>query len=167
MLQARADSVRHSRFIADSSAPGPPRALDTESELTMRSTLAASALIALMTVAACSSAPPSGDYVMATGYADIRAGSDFAAKRAGAIKRAELQARLQLLNNILERQYPSGFNIENAVIEDPFIRAKVFDTIRMAKIVDQVDSDGKVVSVTLRLAASEVDTIINDYPYGS
>lgn len=104
---------------------------------------------------------------MATGYADIRGGSGFAAKRAGAIKQAELQARLQLLTNIMQRQYPSGFSIEDAVIDDPFIRAKVFDTIRMAKIVDQVDSDGKVVSVTLRIAASEVDTIINDYPYGS
>ena len=146
---------------------GPVAGQFPESILTMRSTLAATALLLSMILAGCSSTSVDGEYLTATGYSQIRSGGNFAAERASAIKRAETAARLQLMNNIMQRDYESGFSIGEAVIEDPFVRAKVFDTIRMAKITDQVDSDGKFASVTIRLSVSVVETLINDYSYGS
>lgn len=89
--------------------------------------------------------------------------------RIGAIKRAEDLARAQIVRYVRDlefpddREFPVGATLGDAIITDPFIRAKVYDTVRTARVTDQTISEEGIVTVTVRLEMAPLLDIIARY----
>lgn len=61
-----------------------------------------------------------------------------------------------------ELRFANGMTLEDAVVTDPVIRARVYDTIRTARITDRtIDEDGTRVSITMELDHGPLLRIIN------
>lgn len=88
----------------------------------------------------------------ATGFASISGALPFTEAKVAALKEAEKKARDQILTYALQLTYANGQTLETAAIQDAFVRAKVYDTIRTAKIMDQtIDAKAKTVTVTVQM----------------
>lgn len=98
----------------------------------------------------------------ATGMAQIKSEESFAEGKLAAIQLAEKRARDRILLHVMDRTFPNGVTLEEAVISDPFIRAKVYDTIRTARISDQTIDDRGIVSVTVQLDLKLIEEIMAD-----
>jgi hypothetical protein len=119
-------------------------------------------LLALL-VLGCGRREPA-PFIMATAFSHIEPGPDQGQARLAASVRAENSARDQILAQALELQFPNGVTLADAAVQDPFIRAKLYDTVRGARITDQTFTDGETVSVTVRLDLSAVHRILENYP---
>ncbi|GEM_PF-2801484 len=105
----------------------------------------------------------SGQYFSATAFAKIPPGTPYEQGKAWAIQEAYRRARDQILAQALELSFPNGELLEDAIVVDPFIRAKVYDTVRTARVTDQTIDDEDTLSVTLRLDLAPLHEIIARY----
>jgi hypothetical protein len=96
----------------------------------------------------------------ATGHAQISADASLAEGKLAAIQLAEKRARDRILEHVLNRTFPNGVTLEEAIITDPFIRAKIYDTIRTARISDQTIDDEGIVTVTVQLDLGSIEKIL-------
>ncbi|MCH8333613.1 hypothetical protein IIC65_06730 [Candidatus Sumerlaeota bacterium] len=98
--------------------------------------------------------------------ATIQPGVPFADGRLAAMREAQRKARDQILLQVAQLSFPNGESLERAMITDPFINAKVRDTVRTARIIQQSTDDGaRTVSVTLRLDKQPLlDLVAQDRP---
>ncbi len=108
-----------------------------------------------------------GPYYSATGTALIGKDESFQEGRLDALQRAERRARDQILTHILENRFSNGATLDEAMVTDPFIRAKVYDTIRSSKITDQTVSKEGVVNVTVQLDKKPIEAILNNPEYAA
>jgi hypothetical protein len=121
--------------------------------------------LAMMLIAlsppACKSIPERS-YYSTTAQARVQPGVSFTEGKLAAIQRAENRARDQILQYVMGQTFTDGSTLEEAVITDPFIRARVYDAIRTAKITDQTINDEGMVTVTLRLDMEPIHAILAD-----
>ena len=132
----------------------------------LRSTFGVLAAFSILAFAACARIGPGEGYT-ATAFAEIVPGKSFTEGKLAAIKTAEKKARDQILVQAMGLKFQSGQTLGDAVITDPFIRAKVYDTIRTAKIADQTVDDNGVVTVTVRLDEAPLLDIVTRYNPGA
>lgn len=120
-------------------------------------------LLAPLFAVACTQTPRGPAY-SATAFASIEQGVPFTQGKLAAIQAAEKKARDQILIQALQMRFSTGETLETAAILDPFIRAKVYDTIRTARTTDQtVDEENTTVTVTLELDLKPLQRIIERY----
>lgn len=120
-------------------------------------------LAAVVLLIACAREAPGTRY-SATGFATIDKAAPFTQAKLEALQAAERTARDQILREALQLKFPNGETLETAAIQDAFIRAKVYDTIRTAKITDQtVDETGTTVTVTLKMDMEPLLEIVQKY----
>lgn len=105
-------------------------------------------------------------FYSATAFAEIIPGKSFTEGKLVAIQTAEQKARDQILLETMQLKFQNGKTLGDAIITDSFIRAKVYDTIRTAKIVDQTIDDKGVVSITVRLDQKPLFDILSKYSPG-
>lgn len=102
-----------------------------------------------------------GAYYSATGFAKIELVDTLAEAKIMARNVAEKKARDLILTQALEMRFRDGTTLGDAVISDPFIRAKVYDTIRTSQILDRTyDEDEGIITVTVRLALEPLMEIL-------
>lgn len=106
-----------------------------------------------------------GPFYSAMSQAQIQRGKSFTEGKLFAIRLAENRARNQILNHIMDRPFPNGIRLEEAVVTDPFIQAKIYDSIRNAKIVDQTINEEGVVTVTVRLNLAPIQDVLSNADY--
>lgn len=124
-------------------------------------------LLGLVAIALACARPSDGPFYSATAFAAIKPGASFTEGKLAAIREAEKKARDQILLEALQLRFAGGQTLDNAAVRDPFIRAKVYDTIRTAKIADQtIDDKGTTVTVTVRLDLRPLQQILERYPPG-
>lgn len=117
---------------------------------------------ALLPLAACghSNTPR---FIMATSFARFPRGTAPTAQLTASAK-AENQARDKVLAQALQLTFPNGVSLSDAAVRDPFIRAKLYDVIRGARITDKTITDDEIVSVTVRLDMDDIYKILETYP---
>lgn len=111
--------------------------------------------------AGCASAP-GGSYYTGVGSAQIVPGKSFKEGRLAAIHLAERNARDQILAQAANEKMANGAYLGHAMIADPVVRAKVYDTVRTAQIAEEKVDPAGAVSVTLRLESRLVQEILAD-----
>lgn len=124
-------------------------------------TLAAAAIL----VFACAR-PVDDTAYSATAFATINREMPFTQAKLEALQEAERKARDQILLAALQIKLPGpdGHTLETAAIKDPFLRSRVYDTIRTAKITDQtVDEAQSTVTVTLKMDWQTLVNVANSY----
>jgi hypothetical protein len=103
-------------------------------------------------------------FIMATSFTRLPPESASAEEKRSAAARAENQARDEVLSQALLLHFPNGVSLSEAALRDPFIRAKVYDTVRGARITDKTVTDDSIVSVTVRLELEPIYRILDTYP---
>lgn len=122
------------------------------------------AAVAMMTVTSACTRAPGGPVYSATGFASIAPDLPFEDGKLVAIRAAERSARDQILLQTLSLISRTGESLEELVISDPFVRAKVYDTIRTAKITDKtIDDENSTVTVTVELDQAPLQEFISSY----
>ena len=130
--------------------------------------LMAIASLALLGAQSCASGDKGPAY-STTQFVEMPPGDRSTQARIMAIKRAEDLARAQIVRYVRDlefpddREFPDGSTLGDAIITDPFIRAKVYDTVRTARVTDQTISEEGVVTVTVRLEMAPLLDIIAGY----
>lgn len=124
---------------------------------------------AILALAVCSlglgscTRPEPGPWFSATQQAVIPDDPTLTRNRIAAVRDAERRARDQILSQVMSHRFANGITLEDAVVADPFLRAKVYDTIRAAKLADQtVQPDTNIVTVTVQLDMGPVQAILDD-----
>lgn len=103
-------------------------------------------------------------FIMATSFTRLVKGPDQAEARRVAIASAENLARDQVLSQALEMRFSNGISLGEAALKDPFIRAKLYDTVRAARVTDKTVTDDEIISVTVRLELEPIYSILENYP---
>lgn len=106
-----------------------------------------------------------GPFYSSTQQAVLREAEGESATRARieAVRVAENKARDQILLQAFNHSFTNGVTLEDATISDPFLRAKVYDTIRSAKIVDKtIQRDLGIATVTVRLDMGPIVAMLED-----
>jgi len=106
-----------------------------------------------------------GPFYSATSQAQIQPGKSFTEGKLLAIKLAENRARSQILTHIRDRQFSNGILLDEAIITDPFIQAKIYDTLRNAKITDKTINNEGIVTVTVQLDMAPVNEVLQNPEY--
>jgi hypothetical protein len=115
----------------------------------------------LILAAGCASTPPGG-YYEGTASVWIKPGESFVEGRLAAIREAEKRARDAVLAQVIAVSFPNGVSLEKAAIMDPYIRAKLYDTVRSARIAQKtVDEEGQV-TITVELERRLLESFIAD-----
>lgn len=122
------------------------------------------AAIALALAAGCARAP-SGTFYTGVGLAQMEPGKSFSEGRLAAIRLAEKKARDQILEQAADGVFAGGRKLGEAMIADPVLRAKVYDSIRTAKIAEQKVDDEGVARVTVKLDVDLFQKILEDPLY--
>jgi hypothetical protein len=118
---------------------------------------------AVILLLACARQTASQPYT-ATAFATIAKDAPFTQAKLKAFEEAERKARDQILFQAMQQRFPNGQTLEDAAIQDSFIRAKLYDTIRTAKITDQtVDEAATTVTVTLKMDMEPLLQIVQNY----
>lgn len=106
------------------------------------------------------------EFYSGTAFAELDPELPFTEARFLALQEAEKKARDEILRYMLDLQFQGGRgSLQEAMITDPFIRTKVYDTIRTARVVDRVMQDDDVaVSVTVRIELRPLMDILSRYP---
>lgn len=116
-----------------------------------------------LTAMSCSSPRESGDFLTATSFREFYPAEPGSEGQVGAILRAEMDARNDILASAGKFTFDDGRTLDDAVVEDPFIRARVYDLIRTAPVVDKtVKEQGEmvIVTVTVRLDMASLNRIV-------
>ncbi len=121
-------------------------------------------LIVLLFLASCKGVQE-GPFFSATGQAQIKPGASFTEGKLLALRLAEKVARDQILFQAKDHLFSNGVTVEEAMIADPFVRAKIYDTIRTAKITDQTINKEGSVTVTVRFDMAPLMAILADANY--
>lgn len=121
--------------------------------------------LCVLFVAGCTRVEEATPY-SATGVAAIEKGASFTEGRLAAVQRAEKLARDRILLYVMDMEFPNGITLDEAAVTDPFVQAKVYDTIRIAKITDQTVSEDGLVTVTVQLDLKPVFKILENPDYG-
>lgn len=123
------------------------------------------ALLASVALALACARVKEGPTYSATAEAVIPKDMPFTEGRAHAVANAENAARQQVLAQALARTLPDGRTLEEAVIEDPFLRAKVIDIVRTSKLTDQtLKRERGLVTVTIQLDEAPLDRLSSELP---
>lgn len=118
-----------------------------------------------LTAMSCSSPRESGDFLTATSFREFYPDEPGTEGQVGTILRAEMDARNDILASAGKFTFDDGRTLEDAVVEDPFIRARVYDLIRTAPIVDKTvkkQDDMVIVTVTVRLDMASLNRIVTE-----
>ncbi|MBI1784872.1 hypothetical protein HYR69_06985, partial [Candidatus Sumerlaeota bacterium] len=106
-----------------------------------------------------------GPSFSATAQAKVKPGESFVEGKLAAINLAEKRARDQILLHVMSNKFPNGITLEEAIVTDACIQAKVYDTIRTAKITDKTINDDGMVTVTVELDLAPIMKILSDEEY--
>lgn len=120
--------------------------------------------LGVVLLSGCTRVPEATPY-SATGVAAIEQGTSFTEGRLAAVQRAEKLARDRILLYVMDMEFPNGLTLDEAAVTDPFIQAKVYDTIRIAKITDQTVSEDGLVTVTVQLDLKPILEILKNPDY--
>lgn len=101
---------------------------------------------------------------MATSFGHLRPGGGDPEELRVAEARAANAARDAVLSQALDLHFPNGVTLGEAALKDPFIRAKLYDTVRAARITDKTLTDDELLSVTVRLELEPLYEILETYP---
>lgn len=102
-------------------------------------------------------------FIMATSFTRLPPEAASAEEKRAAAARAENQARDEVLSQALQLTFPNGTSLAEAALRDPFIRAKVYDTVRGARITDKTVTDDSIISVTVRLELDPIYRLLDTY----
>jgi hypothetical protein len=103
-------------------------------------------------------------FIMATSFTMISPETQTPAQNRLIETQAANIARDEVLSQALQMRFPNGISLGDAALQDPFIRAKVYDTVRGARITDKTLTDGTHLSVTVRLELEPIYKILETYP---
>lgn len=120
-------------------------------------------LLLALALAACGRAE-TPRFIMATSFTRLPPENASPAEKRAAAARAENQARDEVLSQALQLTFPNGASLAEAALRDPFVRAKVYDTVRGARITDKTVTDDSIVSVTVRLELEPIYRMLESYP---
>jgi len=103
-------------------------------------------------------------FIMATSFDRVTPGTGNPDELRVAEARAANTARDEVLSQALDMRFPNGVTLGEAALKDPFIRAKLYDTVRAARITDKTLTDDALLSVTVRLELEPLYKILETYP---
>lgn len=120
-------------------------------------------MVAAVSLAACGRSEEPR-FIMATSFGRVTPGADNPEELRVAEARAANTARDEVLSQALDLRFPNGVTLGEAALKDPFIRAKLYDTVRGARITDKTLTDDELLSVTVRLELEPLYKILETYP---
>lgn len=81
-----------------------------------------------------------------------------------ALIRAEAAAREQIRERIYQTKLDDSRSLDDLAAVDPFVRAVVDDTLRMAVIDDRTVAPDGTVTVTLEVDLKPINRLVEEYP---
>lgn len=120
-------------------------------------------LAAVASLAACGRGE-TPRFIMATSFGRVT--SDMSSPAGIRLTEARVAnvARDEVLSQALQMRFANGVSLGEAALKDPFIRAKLYDTVRAARITDKTLTDDTFLSVTVRLELEPIYEILENYP---
>lgn len=118
-------------------------------------------------LAACSRQVPEYPVYSATAFEKINPapGQSFANARRQALLSAEIKARQQIQEQVIQLELNDGRALSQLAVSDPFVHAKIKDTVRMARIQDRTLGEDGVVTLTVSLNLEPLYKMMQRYPY--
>ena len=119
-------------------------------------------LLACLALFSCSTPGPVDAFYSASATTQVPTDRPYGQARRLALHSAEIEARHNLLEPLLELDVDGRGRIEQHATADPFVRAMVMDLVRNGRISSRGIDDNGQASVTVELSRETIDQFLAD-----